>query len=64
MADFEHKENRGSLFPAKDKKTERSPDFSGDANIEGIKYWMSAWNNTPENGKFYLSVSLQKKDIQ
>jgi uncharacterized protein (DUF736 family) len=64
MADYDDT-NRGALFPADDKKTEKSPDFTGTLNVEGKEYRLSAWKKTSKAGKKFLSVSIsepQSKD--
>jgi uncharacterized protein (DUF736 family) len=64
MADYDNT-NSGRLFPADDKKTEKSPDFTGTLNVEGKEYRLSAWKKTSKAGKKYLSVSIsepQSKD--
>ena len=61
MGNFEHKENRGSLFRNNKKENENQPDYRGDALINGKQVWLSAWLNEGKNGK-YFSISFQDKD--
>ena len=58
---FQHKPNRGSLFKNDRKEKETHPDYKGDALIDGVDYWISAWVNDGKNGK-YFSFTFQKKD--
>jgi uncharacterized protein (DUF736 family) len=59
MADYDNT-NSGTLFPAEDKKSEKSPDFTGKLNVEGKEYRLSAWKKTSKAGKKFLSVSIQQ----
>ena len=34
---------QGSLFPAREKRSDRSPDMTGKLNIDGTEYWVSGW---------------------
>ena len=58
---YQHKPNRGSLFRNDRKEKESHPDYKGDAVIDGVDYWLSAWVNEGKKGK-YFSFSFQKKD--
>ena len=53
-------ELRGALFRNDRKKTDKHPDFTGNVQVEGVEYWMSAWTKQGAKGSF-LSVSLQLK---
>ena len=35
--------DRGAIWPNKDKKTDKHPDFTGRLNVGGVEYWVSAW---------------------
>jgi len=59
MAEFDNT-NRGSLFIQENKQTEKSPDFSGNLNVEGKEYRLSAWKKTSKTGKKFLSVSISE----
>lgn len=54
-------DNSGSLFKNDRKSSDKQPDMRGNATIDGVEYWISAWTKTGQRGKF-LSLSLQKKD--
>ncbi len=56
--------NSGALFKKATKKTDTSPDYGGEADVEGIKYWLSGWTKTSKAGEKYLSLSLRLKDDQ
>lgn len=59
---YEHKLNSGSMWFKTEKKTEKSPDFAGEINIEGKMYFLSGWNRTTNGGKEYVSVMVKLKD--
>lgn len=57
--------NRGRLFKNDRKTEERQPDLTGDINISGVDYFLSAWKKTSKTGKNYLSISIgNKKEVQ
>ncbi len=35
--------NRGAIWGNKDRKTDKHPDFKGEAMIDGKEYWVAAW---------------------
>jgi uncharacterized protein (DUF736 family) len=63
MAEYDNT-NRGSLFIQENKQTEKSPDFSGNLNVEGKEYRLSAWKRTSKTGKKFLSVSISEPQSQ
>jgi len=56
--------NRGSIWKNEEKKTEKHPDFTGSANIDGTDYRVSAWKRKDgANPKApALSFSFRAKD--
>ena len=60
---YEHKENSGSLFLNKERKTENHPNATGSALIDGVEYWVSAWTKEGKSGK-WQSLAFKKKDKQ
>lgn len=54
--------NSGVLFVNERKSTDRHPDFTGQVNVEGVEYWMSAWKRKSKNGRGFLSIALTVKD--
>ena len=57
-------EKRGVLFKNEQKKADKHPDYSGDATIEGVEYFMDAWLKASESGRRYMSFSFKAKDKQ
>ena len=51
---YEHKENKGSLFKNDKKEEEKQPDFTGQANVDGTLYNVSARINESKAGKKYF----------
>lgn len=50
--------NRGALFQNKEKKTTKSPDYSGQAEINNVKMLISGWRQTSSKGLPYISLSF------
>ena len=57
-------ENSGALFTNDRKETDNHPDLKGTINVDGQDYWISAWNKTSKAGNDYISLSVQKKEVQ
>ena len=58
---FQHKENTGSLFKNDKRETDSHPNAKGSALIDGVDYWISAWTNDGNQGK-YQSLKFSKKE--
>ena len=46
------RDNSGILFKNREKKTDKHPDYSGPAMIDGKPYQMAAWIKEGKGGKF------------
>lgn len=56
-------DNSGILFK-NDKKTQpKHPDYKGNATIDGLEYWLSAWIKDGKKGKF-MSLAFEQKQQQ
>ena len=55
---YEHKENKGSIFKNEKKEKETHPDYTGQANVDGTVYNVSAWINKSKGGKKYFGLSF------
>ena len=53
--------NRGVLFKNDRKEKDAHPNMKGSIDVEGVKYWVSAWTKDGQNGKF-ISLSLTPKE--
>ena len=62
MADYDNN-LRGVLFKNAKKESDNHPDYTGNCEVEGTEYWLSAWIKEGKNGKF-MSLSLKAKDAQ
>jgi hypothetical protein len=60
---FEHKDNTGSLFRNERREKETHPTHTGQAKIDGLEYWVSAWVKEGKGGKFF-SMAYKLKDGQ
>jgi uncharacterized protein (DUF736 family) len=56
--------NKGVLFRNGEKETDKHPDYRGDIDIDGKKYWLSAWINQSKKGNKYMSLSVKLKEQQ
>ena len=61
MAEYDNT-NTGAIFRNKRKDTDKHPDGTGTANIEGVEYWVSSWNKTSKSGEQFRSLSFKRKD--
>jgi uncharacterized protein (DUF736 family) len=49
----------GVLFPQRDKKSDRSPDFTGRCTIDGIEYRMAGWKRASKSsGTPFISLKF------
>jgi hypothetical protein len=59
----ERKNNTGAMFHNDKKSTDKHPDRTGQALIDGVEYWISGWINNPmDGGQPYLNMSFKRKD--
>ena len=56
--------NRGTLFKAKEKKSEKSPDYTGTINVNGVEMRLSGWLKESKAGMKYFSLAVSEKDGQ
>ena len=54
--------NSANLFVNDKGENPARPDFTGEANVDGVMYRVSLWKKAAKNGKTYLSLSFTKKD--
>lgn len=64
MAEFD-RTNTGTFSKNERKTTDSHPDVKGQANIDGVEYWIDAWmkERNSDGSKFY-SVKFKRKDAQ
>ena len=58
--DFDNTD-RGALFRNERKQKETQPEYTGQLNVGGVEYWLSAWVKTSKTGKKFFSLSVQEK---
>ena len=50
----------GALFKAREKRSEKSPDYTGRIVIGGIEYALSGWVRMPKGGgEKYIGLSVR-----
>ena len=49
----------GALFINQKKTAENQPDYKGQVEIEGRKFWVSSWVNTSVGGRQYQRLTLE-----
>lgn len=60
---YQQKPNTGSLFVNDKKETDKHPDYTGTALINGKEYYISGWRNIAKSsGKTYLSLAFKEKE--
>jgi uncharacterized protein (DUF736 family) len=52
--------NKGALFTAKERKTDKHPHMTGKINLDGKDYSLSAWSNQSKKGDKYLSLKVSE----
>jgi len=63
---YEARDNTGNLFRNEKKgNNEKAPDYKGEAMINGVSYWVSAWIKTSQKtGQKFMSLSYEPKESQ
>ena len=55
--------DRGVLFKNDDKQGDSHPDYTGNINVNGTEFWLSAWIKTSDKtGKKFMSLSVKAKE--
>lgn len=58
-SDLESAKNGGALF-SQEKKSEKSPDYSGPLEVGGAEYRLAGWAKTSKKGARYISLKVEK----
>ena len=54
--------NGGALFKNQKKATDQHPDYTGNINIDGKEYYLSAWvNESARTGQKYFAIKATPK---
>jgi hypothetical protein len=64
VSQYQQKDNSGSLFKVEQKQSDRHPDMSGSAMIDGVEYFFDAWFKTADSGRRWMSCSFKPKQKQ
>lgn len=59
---FEQHNNSGILFKAKKRPTDKHPNATGTATIDGVEYIVSAWTKVARNGQKFQALAFKRKD--
>ena len=60
---LELKQDSGLVFPNDRKEKDTHPDWKGEINVEGKRYWVSMWQKISKNtGKKFFSMSVTIQD--
>jgi hypothetical protein len=57
---YEQKDGSGSLFREKEKKSEKSPDYTGTLTWRGERVRLAGWIQQDRNGKTYMSLKASE----
>jgi hypothetical protein len=61
MNDYQERDNSGSAFPVKEKKSHNHADHSGKAMVDGKTYWINVWEKKDRNGNPWFSFSFNER---
>ena len=57
----QQRDNSGVLFKNDKREKDTHPNATGQATIDGVEYWVSAWTKEGKNGKFQ-SLAFKRKE--
>ncbi len=61
---YEQKPNTGSAFKNDKRTTDKHPNYTGSALIEGDAFFVDAWINVDKKGDRYISLKFKRKEQQ
>jgi uncharacterized protein (DUF736 family) len=63
MPDFDNN-LRGALFKNDKQGNEKRPDYKGECEIDGEKFYLSAWIRTSKKGAKFMSLQFERPQAQ
>lgn len=60
---YEQRDNSGTLFKNSRKESDKHPDRTGTALIDGVEYWVSGWVKEGAKGPF-MSLAFKRRDTR
>lgn len=61
MSEYDN-ELRGVLFKNDRRVKESQPEYTGNVQVNGQEYWLSAWVKTSKDGKKFFSLAMTAKE--
>jgi len=61
MSEYDN-ELRGVLFKNDRRVKESQPEYTGNVQVSGQEYWLSAWVKTSKDGKKFFSLAMTAKE--
>jgi uncharacterized protein (DUF736 family) len=55
---------RGALFENDKQGNPKRPDWRGQCEIDGVKWWVSAWEQRSKKGQPYLALRFEPQQAQ
>ena len=56
--------NRGALWKNDKREKDTHPQLKGQAEVDGVEYWVSGWTSNEGGKKPVVSLSFKRKDAQ
>ena len=53
--------NRWTLFKNDNRRDEKSPEYSGTINVDGVEFWLNGWVKDGRKGRFF-SGTIKRKE--
>jgi hypothetical protein len=63
MAEYDNT-NSGVLFRNDRRERDTQPEFTGNLDVGGVEYWLSAWVKESKAGRKFFKLSVQPKEPQ
>lgn len=61
---YEINEKSGSLFKNAEKRSDKSPDYSGNLKLAGKLYRVAGWIKASAKGDKYMSLAISEPEAQ